>query len=120
MMKKLLVSLLAIVLVTGVSLPTASAAWGGWHGREGWGERHDSHRGGGCVGCAILGGLVLGGILGGALAAPYYSAPPPVYAPPPPTCYTQPGHWEQVPAYTAPNGYTTYQNVWVPAQTVCQ
>ena len=114
-MKKLLVPLLAIVLVTGVSLPTASAAWGGWHGRGG-----GDHRGGGCVACGVLGGLVLGGILGGALAAPYYSAPPPVYAPPPPTCYTQPGHWEQVPAYTAPNGYTTYRNVWVPAQTVCQ
>ena len=121
-MKKLLVPLLAIVLVAGASIPTASAEWrGGWHGRGGGGERHEFHGGGGCVACGFLGGLVLGGVLGGVLAAPYYSAPPaPVYAPPQPACYTQPGHWEQVPAYAGPYGYTTYRNVWVPPQTVCQ
>ncbi len=117
-MKKLLVALLAIALVAGASVSTANAQpRGGWHGRGG--ERHEFH-GGGCVGCGFLGGLVLGGVLGGVLAAPYYAAPPaPVYAPPPPACYTQPGHWEQVPAYAGPYGYT-YRNVWVPPQTVCQ
>ncbi len=121
-MKKLLVPLLAIVLLAGLSVPTAQAAEGrGWHGRGGWGERHEFHGGDGCVACGFLGGLVVGGILGGVLAAPYYAAPPaPVYTPPPPTCYTQPGHWEQLPAYTGPYGYTTYQNVWVPPRTVCQ
>ncbi len=62
--------------------------------------------------------VVLGGVLGGALAAPYY-APPPFYVAPQPYCYTQPGYWSQVPAYGY-GGYTTYQNVWVPPQTVCR
>ncbi len=120
-MKKLLVPLLALVLVAGISIPTADAAWGGgWHGRWGRGERHEFHRGHGCVACGFLGGLVLGGIVGGALAAPYYAPPATVYAPPPPpACYTQPGYWSQVP-HTDPYGYITYQNVWVPPQTVCE
>ncbi len=119
-MKKLLAPLLALVLVAGVSVPTASAAWGGrWHGRGGWGERHDFHRDRGCVACGVIGGLILGGIIGGALAAPHYASPPPVYAPPPPACYTQPGYWSQVP-YAGPDGYTVYQNVWVPPRTVCE
>ncbi len=115
-MKRLLIPFLAIVLVAAVAVPPASAQWGGgWHGRGGPAPRHEFHRGGGCVGCGFLGGLILGGVL----AAPYY-APPPVYAaPPPPTCYTQPGYWSQV-ATTGPGGFTTYQNVWVPAQTICQ
>ncbi len=63
--------------------------------------------------------VVLGGALGGVVAAPY-SAPPPIsVVPPPPTCYTQPGYWSQVP-YTAPGGTITHQNVWVPPETVCQ
>lgn len=120
-MRKLLVPLLAIVLVAAVSVPPASAAPWGHGGRGDWGERHEFHGGRGCFGCAFVGGLVLGGVLGGVLAAPYYAAPPapPAYAPPPPTCYTQPGYWSQVP-YAGPGGYTTYQNVWVPPQTVCQ
>ena len=117
-MKKLLIILLAIVMVAAVSVPPASARDHGWHGRGGWGERHEFHRGGGCFGCGFGFGFFSGAILGGALAAPYY-APPPVYvAPPPPTCYTQPGYWQQVP-YS--NGYyTQYQTVWVPPQTVCR
>ncbi len=83
----------------------------------GWGHRHHFHHRG-CVGCGFVGGLVLGGVLGGALAAPYY-APPPFYVAPQPYCYTQPGYWSQVPAYGY-GGYTTYQNVWVPPQTVCR
>lgn len=92
-MKKILVSLLAIVLVAALLVPPASATPWGRDARGGWGERHEFHGGRGCVGCALFGGLVLGGILGGVLAAPYYAAPPPVYATPPPTCYTQPGYW---------------------------
>ncbi len=121
-MKKFLIVLLAIVMVAGVSVPTASAkdhGWHhGWHGRGDWGHRHEFHRDGGCVGCGFFGGLVLGGVLGGALAAPYY-APPPVYVVPQPYCYTRPAYWSQVP-YTSYGGYTTYQNVWVSPQTVCQ
>lgn len=114
-MKKLLSVLLATVLLAAVSVPTASADRG-WH-REG---RNEFHRGGECFGCAFVGGLILGGVLGGVLAAPHYAAPPPpVYvAPPQPTCYTQGGYWQQVPYQNGP--YTAYQNVWVPAQTVCQ
>ncbi len=109
-MKNFLSILLATVLVAAVAVPTASA--------RDWGERHEFHRGGGCVACGFIGGLALGGILGGALAAPYYAAPPaPVYLTPP-SCYTRPGYWSQVPAYGY-GGYTTYQNVWVPQQTVC-
>jgi hypothetical protein len=116
-MNKFLVPLLALVLVV-VSLPPASAAGGrGWDGRGGWGTPHAIHGSGGCVGCGFVGGLLLGGILGGVLAAPY-AAPPPVYTSPPPTCYTQPGSWGQVP-YAGPDGYTTYQTVWVPPQTIC-
>jgi hypothetical protein len=118
-MKKFLIPLLAILLVTGVSVSSASAAWGpGWHGRGG--ERQEFHDRGGCIGCAFVGGLVLGGVLGGVLAAPYLAAPPPpAYLTPAPACYTQPGYWSQVP-YTGAGGYTMYQNVWVPPQTVCQ
>jgi hypothetical protein len=118
-MKKLLIPLLALVLATAVAVPPASAAWGrGGSGQGGWGERHDIH-GGGCVGCGFLGGLILGGILGGVLATPYYAAPPVYAVPPPPTCYSQPGYWSQVPV-TVPGGYITYRNVWVPPQTVCR
>ncbi len=107
-MKRVSIPLLAIMLVTAVIVPPANAQWGrGWHGRGGSGERHEFHRGGGCVGCGFLGGLILGGVL----AAPYYA--------PPPTRYTQPGYWPQIP-YTSPGGYTTFQNVWVPSQTICQ
>lgn len=119
-MKKFLIPLLVFVLVAVASVPPASADGGrGWRGRGGRAERHVYRGGGECVGCALVGGLVLGGILGGLLAAPIYAAPPPVYAPPPPTCYSQPGYWTQVPYYNSP-WYTTYQNVWVPPRTVCR
>ncbi len=110
-MKKFLIVLLASVMVAAVSVPPASAR--DWHRHGGF-----HHRGGGCVGCAFVGGLVLGGVLGGVLAAPYYAPPPPVYVAPPPYCTRRPGYWSQVP-YTTYGGYTTYQNVWVPPQTVC-
>ncbi len=119
-MKKLLSVLLAVMLMAAVSVPTASAWEGGRHGRGGWGERHEFHGGGGGLFPGYAFGAITGLLLGGALTAPYYVAPPPaVYvAPPPPTCYTRPGFWSQVP-YS--NGYyTTYRNVWVPPQTVCQ
>jgi len=119
-MKKFLIPLLAILLVAGVSVSPASAAPWDRGDRGGWREHHEFHGGPGCVGCAFVGGLVLGGVLGGVLAAPYLAAPPPpVYSPPPPACYTQPGYWSQAP-YTGPGGYTMYQNVWVPPRTVCQ
>ena len=119
-MKKSLIALLAIVLIAGVSVPTASAAWDrGPHGRGGWGDRQEYRGGGGCPACGFIGGLVLGGILGGVLATPSTPPPPPVYAPPPRTCYTQPGYWAQVP-YSRSGGYTTYQNVWVAPRTICQ
>ncbi len=75
-MKRFLILLLAIVLVAVVSVPPAGAAGGrGWGDRGGRGERHEIRGGGGCVGCGLLGGLVLGGILGGMLATPHYVQP---------------------------------------------
>jgi hypothetical protein len=116
--RKLLVVLLAIVMLAAVSVPTASAWDGGRHGRNAWGHRPVfHHRGGGCVGCAFVGGLVLGGVLGGVLAAPYYT-PPPVFVAAPPYCRTRPGFWSRVP-YSTYGGYISYQSVWVPPQTVC-
>ena len=122
-MKKFLGLLLAIVLVVAVSVPTASA-WGGrgFHG----GGRFQGGRG--CFGCGFGFGFFSGAVLGGAWAAPsyapypypyYYYGAPPVYAPPQPYCSTQPGYWQQVPLASS-GGFTTYQNVWVPEQTVCR
>ncbi len=87
-MKKLVIVLLAIVMVGAVSVPTASAFHAWWH--WGWGPVY-----------------------------PPYSPPPaPIYVPPSRTCYTEPGHWSEVP-YTNDLGFTTYQRVWVPERTVC-
>ncbi len=117
-MKKWLISLMALVLILIVSSPPVSAAPGrSWdrRGREGFHEFHGRES---CVACGVVGGLVLGGIVGG-LIAHAYAAPPPVVAAPAPACYTQPGYWGQAPV-TRPDGYTSYQQVWVPPQTVCQ
>ena len=111
MRKSLAITLVSTLLLTLVTVAPAMA-----EGRGEWGARHEFHHG--CVGCGFLGGLVLGGVLGGALAAPYV-APPPVYAAPPPACYTQPGYWGRAP-YVRPDGYTDYRDVWVPPQTMCQ
>ncbi len=123
-MKKFLVVLMAVLLVTGV---TAPALAGGGHGSHGGGRSHGGH-GGFWPGYGW--GFFSGAILGGALAAPYYYAPyyaPYYYAPPPPanyyapqpSCSTQPGYWQQAPL-TSSGGFTTYQNVWAPPQTVCR
>lgn len=124
-MKKLLSALLALLLVAAVSVPTAIAGGGHpFHGR-----RH-FHRGHGCYGCGFGFGFFPGAVVGGAVVGPYYYAPyyyapypsyvvPPVYAPPQPSCSTQPGYWQQVPLSDS-GGYSTYQNLWVPEQTVCR
>ncbi len=122
-MKKLLPVLLAVVLVMTVFVPTASA----------W-------RRGGCFGCGFGFGFFTGAVVGTALAAPFYYYPryypyyyyppypyypaypsyvaPPAYAAPQPSCYSQQGYWQQAPVSSG--GFTTYQNVWVPPQTVCR
>ena len=119
-MKKFLSVLLVVMLVAVVAVPTASARDGrAFHGGR------DFQHGHGCFGCGFGLGVFSGAVIGGALAAPYYYAPypyyvaPPAYPAPQPYCYTQPGSWQQVPVSTA-GGYTTYQNVWVPEQTVCR
>ncbi len=123
-MKKVLVILVAVLLVVGIVAPPAALAWDrGWHGGyrgHGGHWRHGGYGGHGGFWPGYAFGAFTGLVLGGALAAPYYAAPPPYfYAPPPPSCYTQGGYWTQVP-YISYGGYTTYQNVWVPAQTVCR
>ena len=111
---------------------------GGWHG-GGWGWRGGGW-GGGCWGCGFGWGDFTGAVLGSALAwpfyypaypysnyapYPYYGAPPAYYGAPPAyggpqsSCYTQQGYWQQAPVSDG-GGFTTYQNVWVPPQTVCR
>ena len=132
-MRKVLSALLAIVLVAAVFVPAASARGGrGFHsgGRFHGGHAHGGgrfHGGHGCFGCGFGFGFFSGAVLGGALAAPYYYRPypypyyvaPPVYTAPQPYCSTQQGYWQQVPM-SSDAGFTTFQNVWVPQQTVCR
>lgn len=90
------------------------------HHRGGHHHHHHHHHGGGhWVGPAV-GGLALGAIIGGALAAPrVYHAPPPAYYAPPPAYYAPP-------AYLAPAvhcrrlymGYDAWGRQMV--QEVCQ
>ena len=82
-MKKIVIAISLIVLVFMLIAPATSHAWGrgGYYG----------HRGGygwGIAGAAV-GGLLLGSMIGNALAPPVYYAPPPpaYYAPPPPRAY---------------------------------
>jgi hypothetical protein len=108
--KKLLIGVLGVLLVVGTTTP--ALAWGqGWGHRVGW-------YGGFWPGYAV--GTVTG-LAVGALSAPYYYVPSaPVYVVPPrPRCYAQQGYWSQVPVAQG-NGFTTYQNVWVPGGTVCR
>ena len=75
-MKKGLLIMLALALVATVTVPALSYADGhGGHHYNGWGYAG-----------AAVGGLLLGTMIGSALAPPvYYAPPPPVYyAPPPP------------------------------------
>jgi len=118
-MKKSLGLTLAILLLVAFVAPPVDAGWSrGGHGRWEGGSRQEFHGSVGCPACGFLGGLILGGVLGGVLAAPAFG-PPPVYAAPPPTCHTQPGYWTQVP-FASSREYTTYRNVWVAPQMVCQ
>jgi len=117
-MKKLLGLTLVILLLLAVAAPPVDAGWNrGGHGRWEGGPRQE-YRSSGCPACGFLGGLILGGVLGGVLAAPAFG-PPPVYAAPPPICHTQPGYWTQVPVSRS-GEYTTYRNAWVAPQMVCQ
>jgi hypothetical protein len=117
--KKFLGLTLAILLLVAVAAPPADAGWSrGGHGRWEGGSRQEYRGSGGCPACGFLGGVILGGVLGGVLAAPAFG-PPPVYAAPPLTCHTQPGYWTQVPVASS-GVYTTYRNVWVAPQRVCQ
>jgi hypothetical protein len=100
----------AVILTAAVSASPVSAAWSR-AGHPPTVERHAGYGVAGCPGCAFLGGVVVGGLLAGAAAAPVYA--------PQPVCYAQPGYWSQAPV-TRPDGYTEYQSVWVPPQTVCQ
>jgi len=76
-MKKGLLIMLALALVATVTVPALSYADGhGGHHYNGWGYAG-----------AAVGGLLLGTMIGSALAPPVYYAPPPppvYYAPPPP------------------------------------
>lgn len=65
-----------LATVAAATLFTATAANADYYRRGGYGH------GGGWV-APLVGGLIVGGIVGGALAEPRYYAPP-VYAAPPP------------------------------------
>jgi hypothetical protein len=118
-MKKLLGLTLVILLLVAFVAPPVDAEWDrGGRGRWEAGSRQEYRGSSGCPACGFLGGLILGGVLGGVLAAPAFG-PPPVYAAPRPICHTQPGYWTQVPVASS-GEYTTYRNVWVAPQTVCQ
>jgi len=109
-MRKLLPVLLAVVLLGTV--PALSPALAGGHGgsHSGHGGSHPGHG-------HIHPGFGVGVLVGPAYVYPYLG---PVYVEPlPPTCYTTQGYWAQVPV-TPAYGFPTYQNVWVPPQTVCQ
>jgi hypothetical protein len=111
-MKKSLGLALAILLLLAVVAPPADAGWSrGGRGRWEGGSRQEYRGSGGCPACGFLGGVILGGVLGGVLAAPVFA--------PPLTCHTQPGYWTQVPVASS-GAYTTYRNVWVAPQRVCQ
>jgi len=121
-MRKRLIPILIVMLLTVVTVPVASADMR--HPRNSRGAqatRSITRGGGGCIGCALIGGLVLGGILGGLVAssvnAEAVSAPPP--PPPPPSCITRGGHWTRVEYRDSP-WRTSYRDVWVPAKTVCR
>ncbi len=117
LVKRLAPALVIVVLLAGMVPSAMAAPYRGWENGRGHVERHESHGNTGCVACGVIGGLILGGVVGGLIA--HAVAPPPVVAAPAPACYTQPGYWGQAPV-TRPDGYTSYQSVWVPPQTVCQ
>lgn len=108
-MKKLILSFLAAILLLGT---VPSYAWNrsgnGYHGgHSGYHGGHSGYRGGynnNWIAPAI-GGLIIGGVVGSALAQPYYTPAPvyvqpapvyvqPSYAPPPPPPYGF--HYEQI------------------------
>jgi len=121
-MKKRVISILGIVLVIALMVPAASAETRyPPYSRNGQATKSISRQSHGCVGCALIGGLVLGGILGGLVAtsvnAEAHSAPPP--PPAPRSCVTRGGHWTRV-EYRENPWRTNYRDVWVPAKTVCR
>ena len=121
-MRKRLIPILIVMLVTVLAVPVASADMRHpRYSRSPQPTRSISHESRGCIGCALIGGLLLGGILGGLVASSAYAeavaAPPP---PPPPTsCVTRGGHWTRV-EYRGHPWRTSYRDVWVPAKTVCR
>jgi hypothetical protein len=71
----------------------ASSAANAQHYQRGYGYGGGYHYGGGGGWVApFVGGAIIGGVLGGALAAP----PPVVYAPAPAPVYVQPTCWDEL------------------------
>jgi hypothetical protein len=92
-MKKIIVISLIFAVVFVSILPAVSDARGpGYYGGRGY---YNGYRGNGWgIAGAVVGGLALGAVIGNALAAPVYVAPPPprvyYYPAPPPAYYYQP------------------------------
>jgi hypothetical protein len=87
--------ILTVVAALAISMPAfADGHHGGGGGFHGGGGHHGGG-GGGWV-APFVGGAIVGGVLGGALAYPYYAAPSPYYAPTPYQPYYR---WECCDAY---------------------
>jgi len=91
MKKTIVITLLFAVLFVSI-LPAVSDARGlGYYGGRGY---YHGYRGNGWgIAGAVVGGLALGAVIGNAIAAPVYVAPPPpraYYYPAPPAYYYPP------------------------------
>jgi hypothetical protein len=73
--------LLASATILVLAIPAQAQHHHGHHGRHGGG--------GGNWAAPLIGGLILGGIVGGALSQPRYAQPPTIYAEPYPYQYQQ-------------------------------
>jgi hypothetical protein len=127
-MKRLLVVLLVTAVAMAAGAPAADAR-NGAHSRPPSSQHRShshshSHRGHG-FGWGFGFGFLSGTFLGAPFYAPSYYAPPlyapppAYYGPPPASCYAADGYWTSVPLSTD-GGFTTYQQVWVPPQTICR
>jgi hypothetical protein len=97
-----------LAVPAALALLAAPAAHADWYRHGGWGgpryAPHYAYHGGayyhgGVVGPVVAGALVLGAVAASVLAPPVVYAPPPVYYAPPPVYYAPPPVVYAPPAY---------------------